>query len=85
MFKGNEDLYQKYRYNLVGGPSIVFHHYHERNKRNGKPCQRILGYDANALYLWAISQDMPCGDHQVLPVYPEILQDVVNAAVSLDR
>ena len=46
LFKGNEDLYQKYRDNLVGGASIVFHHYHEKNKtriRNGKPCQRILG------------------------------------------
>lgn len=32
LFKGNEELYQKYRDNLVGGPSIVFHHYHERNK-----------------------------------------------------
>ena len=83
LFKGNEVLYQKYRDNLVGGPSIVFHHYQERNKtriRNGKPCQRILGYDANALYLWAISQDMPCGDHQIIPVYPEIVQDVVNGS-----
>ena len=24
-------------------------------------CQKIVGYDANALYLWAIMQDMPTG------------------------
>ena len=63
LFKGNEYLYQKYRENLVGGPSILFHHYHERNKtriRNGKIYQRVLGYDANALYIWNLSQDMPC-------------------------
>ena len=54
LFKGNEELYQKYRDNLVGGPSIVFHHYQEKDKtriRGGKMCKRILGYDANALYL----------------------------------
>ncbi len=23
---------------------------------------------------------MPCGDHQIIPVYPEILTDVVNGS-----
>ena len=27
----------------------------------GKPCQKIVGYDDNALYIWAIGQDMPEG------------------------
>ncbi|OAJ41901.1 hypothetical protein BDEG_25431 [Batrachochytrium dendrobatidis JEL423] len=83
LFKGNEELYQKYRDNLVGGPSIVFHHYHERNKtriRGGKLCQKILGYDANALYLWALSQDMPCGEHKMIEPYPDILEDVMNGS-----
>ena len=26
-----------------------------------KTCQKIVGYDANALYLWAIMQNMPTG------------------------
>jgi hypothetical protein len=26
-----------------------------------KPCQKVVGYDTNALYLWAIMQDMPTG------------------------
>lgn len=28
-----------------------------------KPCQNIIGYDANALYLWALDQSMPTGPH----------------------
>lgn len=26
-----------------------------------KLCERIVGYDANALYLWSMSQEMPTG------------------------
>ena len=67
LFKGNEELYQKYS----GGPSIVFHHYQETDKtriRGGKMCKRILGYDANALYLSAIGQNMLCGEHQIVEI-----------------
>ena len=57
----------------MGGPSIIFHQYHEAGKtkirekemedqgKQAKTCQKIVGYDANALYLWAIMQDMPTG------------------------
>ena len=63
---GNKDgdLYQTFRENLVGGPSIVFTRYHEAGKtqiRGGKMCERIQGYDANALYLSALRQPMPTG------------------------
>ncbi|EGF76384.1 hypothetical protein BATDEDRAFT_28599 [Batrachochytrium dendrobatidis JAM81] len=68
LFKGNEELYHKYRDDLKKTTRI----------RKGKPCQGILGYDTNALYLWAISQDMPCGEHQVVQVYPGILKDVLD-------
>ncbi len=63
----DKDLYYKMRKNIVGGPSIVFHRYHEKQKtmiRNGtKQCQQIIGYDANALYLWALMQPMPTGTY----------------------
>ena len=68
--KLNEDLYTTIRGGIVGGPSIVFHRYHEtgctkiREKTYGdaaKPCAKIVGVDANALYLWSMSQDMPTG------------------------
>jgi hypothetical protein len=55
-------LYQLYKNNIVGGPSIVFHRYHEidvtsirpRDYEEPKACKKIIGYDANALYLWGI-------------------------------
>jgi hypothetical protein len=41
---------------IVGGPSIIFNRDHEAYKTyipNGdKMCKTIIGYDANALYLW---------------------------------
>ncbi len=68
--KPNEDLYSIIRGGIVGGPSIVFHRYHEvgltriREKTYGssaKVCGKIVGVDANALYLWSMSQEMPTG------------------------
>ncbi|XP_063966739.1 uncharacterized protein LOC135156886 [Lytechinus pictus] len=62
----DKDLYYTFRDNLVGGPSIIFHRYHERGVtkiRGGKPCVKIIGFDANALYLHAIMQEMPTGHY----------------------
>ena len=59
----------------MGGPSIIFHRYHEKGKtktrqvemeavgRDPKPCQGVLGYDANTLYLWCIMQEIPTGHY----------------------
>ena len=62
----NKDIYQLFKENIVGGPSIIFHRYHETGKtfiRNNlnKPCKKIIVYDANALYLWSIGQNFPAG------------------------
>ena len=61
----NSDLHQLVKYNIVGGPAIIFHRYHEKGvtkiRGGGELCRAIVGYDANALYLWAIMQDMPTG------------------------
>ena len=62
----NKDIYRLFKENIVGGPSIIFNRYHEADKtfiRNNpsKPCRKIIGYDANALYLWAIGQEFPAG------------------------
>lgn len=61
LFKDNEELFFKYKDNLVGGPSIIFNHYQEKDVtriRGGKLCKRIVGYDANSLYLSAIASRM---------------------------
>ena len=61
----NSDLHQLVKDNIVGGPAIIFHRYHEKRVtriRGGEElCRAIVGYDANALYLWALMQDMPTG------------------------
>ena len=65
----NKDLYKLLKDNIVGGPSIVFHRYHEKDVTTIRPtdyeepktCKKIIGYDANALYLWCIMQEMPTG------------------------
>ena len=60
------ELYSLFRDNMVGGPAIIFKRYAEVDKtclRNNphKLCQNIIGYDANALYLWGLSKPMPVG------------------------
>ena len=68
----NSDLYHLIKDNNTGGPSIIFHRYHEAEKTRiretergqaVKLCQKIAGYDANALYLWAVMQNMPTGSY----------------------
>ena len=60
----NSDLHELVKDNIVGGPAIIFHTYHDTGVtkiRGGEPCRSIVGYDANALYLWALIQEMPTG------------------------
>ena len=68
----HKELYYLMKRNIVGGPSIIFHRYHEVDKtkiRGGKLCKSVVGYDANALYLWAIAQAMPTGDYKHITTY----------------
>ena len=60
----NSDLHLLVKDNIVGGPAIIFHRYHEKDItkiRGDETCRSIVGYDANTLYLWALMQDMPTG------------------------
>lgn len=69
----NKDVYYLFEKNMVDGPCIIFHRYHEAEKtkirekemefqgKEPKICQKIVGYDANILYLWPIMQKMPTG------------------------
>ena len=71
----DKDLYYTMKYNNVGGASIIFNRHHEKDKtrirdaemtrKNIEPklCKKVVGYDANALYLWAIMQDMLTGQY----------------------
>ena len=61
----NKDAHKLVKDNIVGGPAIIFHRYHEKGitkiRGGSELCRKIVGYDANALYLWALMQDMPTG------------------------
>ena len=60
----NSYLYLLVKENIVGGPVIIFHRYHEKDVtkiRGEETCRSIVGYDTNALYLWALMQGMPTG------------------------
>ena len=49
---------------VVGGPSQVIHRYHEKGEtkiRGEKTCEKIMGYDCNSMYVWALGKDMPIG------------------------
>ncbi len=69
---------------ILVGPSIISSRYHGANKTYirglNKNCKKIIGYDANALYLWAISQEMPTGKHEPIETYDleQLNQDILN-------
>jgi hypothetical protein len=57
-------------------PRSTFTKYHGANKihiRGGKLCKKVLGYDANALYLCAISEVLPTGDYEQINEYDLML------------
>ena len=78
------NLFYLLKDSIVGGPSIIFNRYHEANKTYirglNKLCKKIIGYDANALYLWAIAQEMPTGKHEHITDYDlnQLNQDILN-------
>ena len=62
----NKQLYEMFRKNIVGGPAIIFKRYAEAEKSclrkdPERVCRRVIGYDANGLYLWALCEPMPVG------------------------
>ena len=68
--ENDKDMYKLIKDQIVGGPSIIFHRYHEVGKtklkevtygNQAKDCANIIGLDANALYLWSLMQEMPTG------------------------
>ncbi len=78
----DKDVHKMVKENLVGGPSIIFHCYHEVGEthiRGGKLCEGVIGYDANALYLSCLMREMPTGmytrrraENQFKPEVPDL-------------
>ena len=62
--KEQNHLTKLLRDNIVGGPSIIFRRYHEKDVTliKGKYlCKKVIGYDANSLNLYCMGQLMPTG------------------------
>ena len=74
LYNPDKEVYEMLKEAVVGGPSLVFTRYHEvgvtkiRSHQTAEPhlCKRILGYDANALYLSTMVREMPCGKERVV-------------------
>ena len=68
--------YKLLKTGMVGGPSIIFMRYAEAQKttirphkyKNPENCVRIVGYDANGLYLSCSGQEMPCGKEECIAI-----------------
>ena len=85
----NKRLFYQLKHNIVGGPSIVSHRYHEKGVKklnkvhykqetkdwyygdDGKHVHSIVGFDANALYLYCLGHDMLCGKLEWIPTEEE--------------
>ena len=69
-------IYKLLKTGMVGGPSIIFTRYAEKEETTIRPhkykfpkkCVRIVGYDANGLYLYCAGQEMPCGKEECIEV-----------------
>ena len=66
----NTAVYDLLRTGMVGGPAHVFTRYHEKDitrkrshvyEEKSKLTKGVVGYDANALYLYCLGDIMPCG------------------------
>ena len=71
----NIAVYDLLRTGMAGGPAQVFTMYHEKDITNirfhayeekSKLAKVVIGYDANALYLYCSSDIMPCGKDTLL-------------------
>ena len=87
LYAPRKEAYEMLKGAVVGGPSLVFTRYHEVGKTrirshqypDARPCQNILGYDANALYLSTMLREMPCGKERVIKYADDDLQVEVDA------
>jgi hypothetical protein len=73
--------------NIAGGPSIIFNRYAKRNEtliRGGKLCKKVIGYDANALYIWCLGKEMPCGRLTTIEAYHTIVDDKIFGFLECD-
>ena len=75
LYAPTNPVYKLLKKGMIGGLSIVFCRYAEAGKsrikdhlfKNAKMCKSVVGYDANSLYPYTFSRQMPCGKAQYRP------------------
>ncbi|GMF23198.1 unnamed protein product [Phytophthora lilii] len=81
--KEEKDIYTKMKANIAGGPSIIFNRYAKRNEtkiRGGKLCKKVIGYDASALYLWAL-EHLKQYFGEMTPIFKNTLIDCTDESI----
>ena len=84
-----KEAYDMLKAAVVGGPSLVFTLHHEvgvtkmraHQQKNAHPCRKIVGYDANSLYLSTMLREIPCGKEKLVHFRGEVsdfLQSLKN-------
>ena len=72
--KGDEDLAEKIKFNLVSGPSLIMNRFHAKGEtfirdNPEKPFRTVQGWDASNLYGKALSDELLVGVmHRWLPI-----------------
>jgi len=74
LYAPEREAYDMWKDAVVGGPSLVFTRKHEAGKtkirshkyEDARFCQKVVGYDANALYPSTMFQEMPCGKEKIV-------------------
>ena len=72
LYAPTDPVYKLLKKGMIGGPSIVFSRYAKAGKsrikdhlfKDAKICKSVGGYDANSLYPYTFSRQMPCGRAQ---------------------
>jgi len=74
LYSPGKEAYEMLKEAVVEGPSLVLTRYHEvgvtgiRSHRISEPrlCKKIVGLEANGLYLSTMLREMPCGKERVV-------------------
>ena len=80
--------YQLLKKGMIGGPCIVFCRYAEAEVtkikdhlfgEEAKVCKSVVGYDANSLYPYTFSREMPCGkaEHRSRGQIPKNVREMI--------
>ena len=85
LYAQSAEAYEMLKGAVVGGPSLVFTRKHIAGKTRirshkyelARILKRILGFDANSLYLSTMSKEMPCGK-EIVVHYEDSAQAAIN-------